>query len=126
MTQHPALSNMQSAFVGALQRLLLGSSLDVQKLKGRRWSIYKHPNRRGKICNMIERSQRDKDFPRHPLPHLKIVIGNSLARKAGAKPDIIMPGRWYGADAAYWCISTPGDAQFRRVVREIAKLYPYV
>jgi hypothetical protein len=123
---HVVLSDLQNAFVKELQQLLYGKSLHIEKLKGQRWGLYKYPGRRGKICNMIERSQGDADFPHCPLPHLKIVIGNELARKAGAKPDRIIPGRWYGGDAAYWCIGTPNDAQFTRVAREISKIYHHV
>ena len=127
MTQEQmVLSGLENAFVDALQQLLHGRSLHVEKLKGRRWGVYRYPGRRGQICNMSERYQRDKYFPHYPLPHLKIVIGNSFARKAGARPDLIMPERWYGKDAACWCISAPNNAQFARVAREISKLYPHV
>ena len=127
MTQHRGvLNNLLDEFIKKVELLLYGNSLYVEKLMGQRWGVYKYPGHKGNICNIIERSRRDADFPHCPLPHLKIVTGNTLARKAGVKPDLIIPERWYGGDAAYWCISTPNNAQFTRVAGEISKLYPYV
>jgi hypothetical protein len=122
---HGALNNLLDEFIKKVE-LVCGTSLYVQKLTGQRWGVYKYPGHRGNICNIIERARIDADFPRCPLPHLKIVTGNALARKAGAKPDLVMPGRWHGRDAAYWCINTPGSAQFTRVAGETSKLCPYV
>jgi hypothetical protein len=126
MTQHHGvLNSLLNQFITQVQ-ILCGNSLYVQKLVGQRWGVYKHPGHKGNICNVIERSRRDTDFPNCPLPHLKIATGNALARKAGIEPDLVVPGRWRDRDAAYWYISTLNDAQFTRVAGEISKLYPYV
>jgi len=126
MTQHHGvLNNLLNQFVEQVQ-ILCGNSLHVEKLMGQRWGVYKYPGHKGNICNIIERLRRDTDFPHCPLPHLKIVTGNALAQKAGVKPDLVIPERWHGRDAAYWYISTPNNAQSTRVANEISKLYPYV
>lgn len=126
MTQHHrALNNLLNAFIKKVG-LLCGSSLYVHKLMGQRWGVYKYPNHRGNIFNMVERVRRDADFPHCPLPHLKIVTGNTLARKAGAKPDLVVPKRWHARHQASWCISIGDSVQFLKVAGEISKLYPYV
>lgn len=122
---HGVLNNLLEELKRKVEQLH-GDSLYVEKLKGQRWGVYKHPGRKGNICNIIERPRRDKDFPHCPLPHLKVVTGNALARKAGVKPYLVIPGRWHRRDAAYWCISTSDSAQFTKVAGEISKLYPYV
>jgi len=121
-SHHVALKSLLDALVTEVQ-LLCGSSLYVVKLTGQRWGIYKYPGRKNNICNAIERSQSDADFPNCPLPHLKIVADNAMAQKKGAKPTVIIPNRWHGHHAAYWCISTLGGTQLQAVAREIYKLY---
>ena len=116
-----ALNTLLHAFVRQLE-LLCGQSLYVEKLTGQRWGIYKYPGRKTNICNAVERSQRDADFPSCPLPHLKIVTDNAKAQKRGSRPALVIPDRWHGHDAAYWCISRSGSTQFQAAAREVSKL----
>ena len=126
MTQHQGgLNSLLNQFVHEVE-VLCGNSVYFRKLEGRRWGVYKHPDYTGNICNAIERTQRDKDFSRYRLPHLKIVTGNNLVLKAGAKPELVVSERWHAENAAYWCIGIGDSVRLTKVAREISKLYPYV
>ena len=120
---HGGLDNLRNQFIKQVE-ILCGNPLHVVRLTSR-WGVYKYPGRKHIICNIIERTQKDKDFPHCPLPHLKIATSNALTTKAGVKPDLLISGRYHGQDAAYWCISTPHNAQFTRVANDISKIYPY-
>lgn len=126
MIQHyGVLTGLLNQFVKQVG-MLCGGSLYVEKLKGQRWGVYKHPGRQGNMCNMIERQERDKYFPHCPLPHFKIATYYVLAHKAGVKPQLVLPRAFYNRDGAYWCVSTPNDAQFVRAAQAISRIYPYV
>jgi hypothetical protein len=126
MIQHyGVLTGLLNQFVKQVE-ILCGKSLYVKKLKGQRWGVYKHPGRRGNICNMIERHKRDKYFPDCPLPHFKIATYYVLAQKAGTVPQLKLPRAFHNRDGAYWCVSTPNDAQFMIAAKAISDIYPYV
>ena len=121
---HGVLNNLLDQFVHQVE-ILCGNSLYVKNMTGR-VGVYKYPSYKGRVINIIKRTQKDKDFPHCPLPHLKIVTGMKLARKAGVKPDLVLQKRWHDRDAAYWCISISNNAQFDKVANEISRLYHYV
>lgn len=123
--RHGVLIGLVHQLVGAVERRC-GVSLYVVKLAGYRWGVYKHPGRRGNVCNIIERQVRDKYFPRCPLPHLKIATYYALATKAGVTPQVVLPEAFHNRPGAYWCVSMHDHAQLARVAQAISQIYPHV